>query len=150
MPNIATALKAEISRVARKELRAETDSLRKAVTGYRSEIAALKRRLQALEKQTKRLGKGSAVPTRPVDEADDADGKHRFSAKGFAANRARLRLSAADYGKLLGVSQLSVYKWESGKVRPRAGYLPAIAEVRKLGKKEAAVRLGKSPMEAED
>jgi hypothetical protein len=44
MPNIASLLKAEISRVARKEIRAEITALRKAATTHRSEIAALKRR----------------------------------------------------------------------------------------------------------
>jgi len=44
MPNIATLLKTEISRVARKELRGESQALKKAVSAHRSEIAALKRR----------------------------------------------------------------------------------------------------------
>lgn len=49
MPNIAQALKEEIARLARKELRANTDSLKRVVTTYRSEIAALKRRVEQLE-----------------------------------------------------------------------------------------------------
>jgi transcriptional regulator with XRE-family HTH domain len=55
--------------------------------------------------------------------------------------RKRLGLSAADLGLLLGVSALSVYKWEQGKARPRAKYLEAIADLRGIGKREAAVRL---------
>ena len=54
MPDIASTLKAEISRIARKELRAETEPIKKAVAGYRKEIAALKRRIEALERQQKR------------------------------------------------------------------------------------------------
>ena len=42
MSNIASLLKTEISRVARKEVRAETLGLKKAVSVYRAEIAALK------------------------------------------------------------------------------------------------------------
>jgi hypothetical protein len=45
MPNIATILKAEILRLARKEVRSEVEGLKKASTLYRSEIAALKRRV---------------------------------------------------------------------------------------------------------
>jgi transcriptional regulator with XRE-family HTH domain len=44
--------------------------------------------------------------------------------------------------KLLGVSTLSVYKWESGKTRPRAKQIEAIATLRRMGKREAAQRLG--------
>ena len=40
-----------------------------------------------------------------------------------------------------GVSALSVYKWESGKTRPRARQLEAIASLRKMGKREAQARL---------
>ena len=48
MSNIATVLKAEISRIARKEIRAETESLKTQSTHYRSQIAALKRQLADL------------------------------------------------------------------------------------------------------
>jgi transcriptional regulator with XRE-family HTH domain len=44
--------------------------------------------------------------------------------------------------KLLGVSALSVYKWESGKTRPRAKQIEAIATLRGMGRREAAKRLG--------
>ncbi len=57
MPNIATVLKEEIARVARKETRADTQQLKKASAHYRSDIATLKRRIAALEKLVGRLGK---------------------------------------------------------------------------------------------
>lgn len=139
MPNIAALLREEITRLARKELRSNTESLKKAVAGYRSEIASLKRRIDTLERQAKRTAKVVAR-VQPVQESN-GDTKHRFSAKGLATHRQRLGLSAADYGALLGVSSLSVYKWESGQARPRAKYLPAIAAVRSMGKREAAARL---------
>lgn len=140
MPNIASVLKSEIARVARKELRGETEALKKSNAHYRAQIAELKRRLQSLEQQVKRLGKpaGRAAPA-----ADESAGgaSIRFSAKGFAAQRQRLGLSAAALAKILGVSQLSVYKWEGGKARPRARQLEAIAALRGMGKREAAARL---------
>jgi len=137
MPNIANAFKAEISRLARKELRSETDSLKKAVASYRSEIAALKRRVAQLEKQARR------TPKAVRDDAADmpSDASIRFRADGFAQHRQRLGLTAAQMAKLLGVSALSVYKWETGKTKPRARQLPAIAAVRKMGKREVAERL---------
>lgn len=138
MPNIAQALKSEIGRLARKELRAETDSLRKAVAAYRKEIAALKRRMETLERQQKKVAK--AVPQEPPEEPED-EMHLRFRALGFAQHRKRLGLSAREMGLLLDASPLSVYKWETGQTRPRAKHLAAIANVRKLGKREAAKRL---------
>jgi DNA-binding transcriptional regulator YiaG len=140
MPNIAAILKSEISRVARKEVRAETSSLKKAASAYRSEIAALKRRTHALEQQLRHLGKISAKAAPPAASTESPD-KLRFSAKGFASMRRRLGLSAADCGLLVGTSSQSIYNWEEGKVRPRAKHLPAIAALRTLGKREAAARV---------
>jgi DNA-binding transcriptional regulator YiaG len=141
MPNIGSVLKSEISRVSRKEVRGETQALKKSVSQYRAQIADLKRRMQALEQQVKRLGK---VTTRIAPQAAgeaEPESHLRFSAKGLAAQRKRLGLSAAAVAKLLGVSALSVYKWESGKTRPRAKQIEAIATLRGMGKREAAQRL---------
>jgi DNA-binding transcriptional regulator YiaG len=142
MPNVASILKSEIARVARKEVRGGTLHLHKAVSSYRSEIAALKRRAQALEQQLRRLSKGNPKGNGRASAAvDDDDGGamqgFRFSAKGLASHRKRLGLSAHDCGLLLGASGQSIYKWEDGKARPRAKHLPAIAALRQLGKKQA-------------
>ena len=140
MPNVASILKSEISRVARKEVRGETLALKKAVSVYRSEIAALKRRASAVEQLLRRLAKGqSKVPASP--EVAQDPGKYRFSAKGLASQRQRLGLSAEQCGLLLGASSQSVYNWEQGKTRPLARHLPAIAAVRGMSKKDAATRL---------
>jgi DNA-binding transcriptional regulator YiaG len=140
MPNIASILKAEISRVARKEVRGEIQSLKKATASYRSEIARLKRRTEALEKQVKRLGKGGGAARSQQDDEEQGP-RLRFSAKGLASQRRRLGLSAEACGALVGATGQSVYKWESGKIRPRARHLPAIAALRKMGRREAAARL---------
>jgi len=142
MPNIGTVLKSEISRVSRKEVRGETQGLKKSISQYRAQIADLRRRMQTLEQQVKRLGKFSARAAPAAAAAEEPASNVRFSAKGLANHRRRLGLSAAAMAKLLGVSALSVYKWESGKVRPRARQIEAIASLRGLGKKEAAQRLG--------
>ncbi len=140
MPNIASIFKAEIARVARKEVRSEVDGLRKASTAYRSEIAALKRRTQDLEQELRRLGKALPKPTLKL-VAEPTTGKGRFSAKGLVTLRQRLGLSANDLGLLVGASGQSVYNWEAGEVRPRDKHLPAIAALRTMGKKEVAARL---------
>lgn len=140
MANIASVLKSEISRVARKEVRAETLALKKAVATYRAEIASLKRRTQGLEQEVRRLRKTTAQVTPPAENETPAQ-TLRFSAHGLAAQRKRLALSAHDFGLLVGTTGQSIYKWEAGKARPRARLLPAIAALRTMGKKEAAARL---------
>jgi DNA-binding transcriptional regulator YiaG len=140
MPNIASILKSEISRVARKEVRGEIASLKKASNAHRAEIAALKRRTQSLEQELRRLAKTSPKPV-TAGAADQPSRALRFSAKGLASQRKRLGLSADDCGLLLGASGQSIYNWEAGSARPRDKHLPAIAALKMLGKKEAAARL---------
>ena len=140
MPNIGTVLKSEISRVSRKEVRGETQGLKKSVAQYRAQIADLKRRMQSLERQVSRLGKVTAQSA-GVDVVEEPARQIRFSAKSLLAQRRRLGLSAAALARLLGVSALSVYKWESGNTRPRAKQIEAIAALRSMGKREVAQRL---------
>lgn len=139
MTNFAAQLKAEISRIARKEIRAETQGFKKASAQYRSDIAALKRRVASLEKSLAKLSKGNPGARSKVDDTEAS--ALRFRADGFASLRKKLGLSAAEMAALLGVSAQSVYHWEAGKSRPRASQLSAIAAVRQLGKREAAARL---------
>jgi len=140
MTNLASLLKTEISRVARKEVRAETASLKKAVGVDRAEIAALKRCTRALELELRRLSKVRAKAV-PIEAQAPFAQTLRFTAKGLASQRRRLGLSAMDMGLLVGASGQSIYNWEEGKARPRAKHLPAIAALRTMGKKEAATRL---------
>lgn len=141
MTTLAVALKDEIRRLARKEIKAHTGPTAQAVGQYRREIAKLKRnsreqerRIAFLEAQErKRLGK----PELSNGAVDDA----RFSARSVKAQRARIGLSAADYAKLVGVSGLTIYNWEHGKTRPRKEQLASLVALRGIGKRQAIAKL---------
>jgi len=140
MPNIGTLLKEEISRLARKELRGEVEGIKKASAQYRRNIAALKRQVATLERQVSLLGKKTLnAPATPPTDSDAT--RVRFVAKGLRSHRDRLGLSAADYGKLAGVTAQSVYNWEHETARPRGQQLATLAALRGVGKKEAQARL---------
>lgn len=132
MPNIAAVLKSEIARLARKEVRSATGVLKRTVASQRSQIAGLKKQIAELEQKLRR-----ATNVVEASASDEAPSKLRFSAKGLASQRKRLGLSAHDLGLLFGVSGQSIYHWEAGKARPRAGQMPAIVALRKLGRRQA-------------
>lgn len=147
MPNIASVFKAEITRLARKEVRENSDGLKKAVAAHRAEIADLKRRIRTLEATVKRIARSPiASPVRsrrsaPGEAAESDSTGLRFRAKGMAANRKRLGMSASDFGLLVGTTGQSIYAWEAGKAKPRPQALAAIAALRGIGKREAEAKL---------
>ena len=138
MSNVASVLKEEFARVARKEIRREIATLKKASAAYRSEIASLKRRVQETERLLRAAGRGVRSAAPATGEAEPAAQGTRFSAKSMASQRRRLGLSAAECGLLVGASAQSIYNWEEGKARPRAQHLPAIFALRNLGRREAS------------
>jgi DNA-binding XRE family transcriptional regulator len=137
MSTLAITLKAEITRLARKEARATSTALGKAAIAHRRQIASLKRRMQELETGLRRAVRQSEAG--PAVRTTDANGeKLRFRASGFAAHRKRLGLSAAEAGAFFGVSAQTIYNWEGGTARPRKPVLRTIAAFRRLGKRQAS------------
>ena len=159
MANLASALKEEIGRLARKEVRQQTAGTAKTAARCERDIAALKRQIEDLQRKlsslrtqdtpdptpSKKTTSKKAATKKQAAKAASGSGKQssraRFSAKGLKANRVRLGLSADNYGKLVGVSGLSIYNWEQGKARPRESSIAALMAIRGLGKREAAKRL---------
>lgn len=144
MPNIVAVLRQEISRLARKEGRSHTRGLQKASAQYRRDVAALKRDVAQLRAELARLKRGVAkAPVLASAMEATADGRQgkRFSAKGLRTQRARLDLSAGDYGKLVGVTGHTIYSWEHGSSRPRASQVARLVPLRGIGKREALARL---------
>ena len=169
MANLTTVLKEEIVRTARKEIRQQTAEAAKAAAEHRREVAALKRQVQDLErtvsalrgqaaskpaepkakkaskkKAGKKEGQGQKAATKPAATASASAPRKprvRFSGKALQMHRKRLGLSADNYGKLIGVSGLSIYNWEKEEARPREGSVAALMQIRGIGKREAGKRL---------
>jgi len=137
MTTLAIALKDEIRRLARKEIKAQTGILARAAVRYRREIARLKEKQREHEKKIAfletQLHKTGYSPT----VVAELNGNSRFSARSVKAQRSRTGLSAADYAKLVGVSPLTIYNWEHNKSRPRKEQFAALVALRGLGKREA-------------
>lgn len=140
MSKMATVLKDEIARLAKREVNVQVRKLRKANAQYRRDIAELKRQADALSKQVSFLEQQERKRVEKGAPESKAEGK-RFSARGLRTHRQKLGLSAADYAKLVGVSAQTIFSWEHGKSRPRDPQLASLVAVRDLGKREAHQRL---------
>jgi DNA-binding transcriptional regulator YiaG len=142
MPNLAAVLRQEICRLAKREVKVQTSATRQAVARFRGDIAGLKRQSREQAKEIAFLkGQERNCVGRPSAKAEEPPENVRFSPRSVKAQRRRLRLSAADYGKLAGVSGLTIYHWEHGQARPRKERLAALAAIRGLGRREALGKL---------
>lgn len=140
MANIGALLKAEITRLCRREIRKEMAVVRKATVSSRHHIAALRKQVGALEQKAAQLAKRAGTPA-TSSPAGLPDRPVRFVAKGLKSLRKRLGLSAAQLALLVGVSEQSVYNWETKKATPRKEQFAAIIALRGIGKREARQRL---------
>ncbi len=117
MANVMKELKAEISRIARSEIKTALAPIKSVNAAQRKYIADLRRQVADLEKENKAQARqleklGAAVP-QPEPEEDL--GRAWITAAGIRSMRKRLKLSQKAFAELAGVSLPTVANWESSK-----------------------------------
>ena len=140
MPDIASVLKQEITRLARKEVAATARQQSKQIQSLKATTRNLRDQVVTLEKTVSRLSREISRASQSQAEAAP-DRVIRISPKSIKSHRRRLKLSQAQMAKLLGVSTASVGFWESGRASPRGKNRQAIAELRQMGARDAKVLL---------
>jgi DNA-binding transcriptional regulator YiaG len=147
MSNIAKALKAEISRISRKEAKSATGPIAKSNIDLKKTVLDLKKRLAALEKENKRL-LGGVKKEMPVSapEPSEETKKARITSTTVRSLRKRLGLSQSEFGKLAGVTTGAVYLWENkeGPLNLRDKTKAALLSIKGMGAREAKEKLGKA------
>ena len=140
MQSLVHALRNEITRLAKKEVKGQITALRAASARYRREIAELKRVTKDLEDRLAHIEQQERRRVKKPPSPQLAEGT-RFSPRGLKSHRAKLGLSAEDYGLIAGVSGQMIYKYERGETKPRRAQLAKLVAVRDLAKREAGRRL---------
>ena len=150
MANVVKILKAEIARISKKEAKSATQAIGKSNTWLRKIVADLKKRVVLLEKENRRLGAAmKKYQVAQPERVEQEEGKKvRFTSKGIRALRKKLRLSQADFGKLLGTTPGAVHLWEKkiGALNLRDKTKASLLSIRDLtvrDAKEKLVELGK-------
>ena len=143
MPDFKLTFQEEVRRLARKEVKAASETL----AAQQKTIRELTKRIDALEKKQAVL----VVPKadKPAEDVVPAkSGKARFSPKTIIKFRKKYGISQKGFAALLGVATFTVSHWELGKNRPRATQVAAISALTKLGKRKVAALLAeKAPAE---
>jgi DNA-binding transcriptional regulator YiaG len=144
MPNLAQSLKAEITRISRKEIKSSIIPLHHANVALKKTVAELKKRIAALESGNKPLSpSGKAAPERPGEALTEAAGKARITARSIKSLREKLDLSQDQFAKLIGISRQNVFVMEhkQGRLKVRKATLANILSIKDIGKREAKARL---------
>ena len=136
MGKVEEALKAEITRLTRKELRATVLPLIK-------EVRQLKRIVSGLSKTLAGLGRGAAAQAQRRQigtaklEAGTEEVKAARISPGVVKNlRKKLGVNQEKLAIILGVSPGAVAAWEQGRAKPRGKNKKALVALRRLGKRE--------------
>jgi DNA-binding transcriptional regulator YiaG len=145
MPNIAKVLREEIQRLAKRQARAELRPVRRDHVRLKKIVADLRRQMAALNRTSRELVKKvtPVVAIKETEKATERAAKLRPTSKSLKRLRARLGVTQAQFGKLLGVSGQAVVQWASkeGRIRRRKTTLSALAGIQDIGKRDAWRRL---------
>ena len=144
MSNLMKELKAEIARLARKEIKQALAPAKPVTAAQRGLIADLRRQVNAMQKELNTLKKSVPAPGKAVLAKTEPAGRFWITGPGVKALRKRLGLTQADLARLAGVSGPAVVQWEkkSGKIGLRKATAGKLQEIRGMGKKQAAEVLG--------
>ena len=144
MSNVMNELKSEISRLARREAKQVVAPVQKASANYRGLIAALRKQIDALQSEVASLRRAVPKTEKVLRASQEPAGRFWISGKGVKTLRKRLGLTQAQFGNLVGVSAVTVVKWEAheGKVNLRKAAAGKLQGLRGIGKRQAAEMLG--------
>ena len=137
MGRVEEAVRSEIMRLMRKELRSVVLPLGK-------EVRQLKRGMGQLNKSVARLERVVAAQVREAEarkallEVPEEEAKRaRLSANLIRALRTRLGITQGQLAVLVGVSAGAVTQWEQGMISPRGQHRATLVALRKFGRRDA-------------
>lgn len=139
MGKLDAVLRAEITRLARKELKAVAGPLQKQIRELSRQVRGLSVRASQLERRASRTQKvqqpeRSADLSAPPEEVE----RSRLSGGLIRKLRRKLSLTQAQLAGLIGVSPAAVQSWEQNIARPAGENRAGIVALRKLGRREVA------------
>ena len=150
MSNILKELKAEITRLARKEIKGELAQVKKINATQRGLIAGLRKQVDAMQKELNGLKKAVPSPRKALVAKAEPEGRFWITGRGVKTLRTRLGLTQKQFADLAGMSSQAVVLWEKnkGKVNLRKSAAGKLQEIRGLKKRDVAGMLGKAKPKA--
>ena len=146
--NAMSVLKAEISRLAKKEAKAVVSPVQKASANYRGLIAGLRKQVASLQKEVTLLKRAVPKADKVLGAKTEPEGRFWITGQGVKAMRRRTGLTQEKFGKLVGVSVPTVVNWEKAKGKVEIRRKETMARIQSLkgkGKREVAAMMPEEP-----
>lgn len=135
MGKVESIFKAEINRLAKKEVRAAFLPLRREVRQMRLKLSGLAKNLSSLNLLAQQF-QAQESQKRHLEASPEEVKASRFSPARIVGLRKKLGLSQRELALLAGVSTGAVGLWEKGKFAPTSKKKSALVALRKLGKRD--------------
>ena len=147
MAKIEDVIKAEIMRLARREVRAVFRPLKREVWQMSAKLASLSKGIASLNRTAKELHLEEAKPK--LEATPEEVKASRLSPERITRLRKKLGISQREMGILLGASLGAVLSWEKGKSKPKPEKKAALVALRKMRKRDVKKLLALKVEESE-
>jgi DNA-binding transcriptional regulator YiaG len=136
MGKVESTIKAEIMRLAKREVRSSFFPLRREVYALKLKLSNLIKSFTAMERQAKEVIQEQAKKKLVLQATPEEVKISRLTPQRIRLLRNKIGISQKDVGTLLDVSTGTVGFWEKGKFAPSAQKKAALIALRKMGKRE--------------
>ena len=136
MGKLESALREEITRLARKVTRSVQSRTVEDVRRLKNRVATLQTEIATLRRECAREVSRSRMAEATKSIKEKGAKQARLSPGLIQKLRKRLKISQSDMAVLLGVSTSAVGFWESGKAQPRPDMKARIVALRNLGRRD--------------
>lgn len=135
MGKVERTIRSEISRLARKEVRATLLPLKRELRVARRNISVLKKTVAALDRATRERMRGEQGKKFQIEASPEEVKASRFTPQRIRTLRQRLGISQKQLALLAKVSIGAVGSWEKGKFEPKGDKKAVLLGLRKLKKR---------------
>jgi DNA-binding transcriptional regulator YiaG len=137
MGRVEEAVRSEIMRLVRKELRSVVLPLGKEVRQLKRGMGQLTRSVAGLERVMAAQVREAEARKDRLEVSEEEARTARLSGRLIRALRTRLGISQGQLAVLVGVSTGAVAQWEQGMISPRGQHRAKLVALRKLGRRDA-------------
>jgi DNA-binding transcriptional regulator YiaG len=137
MGKVEGVLKAEMVRLAKREMKKSFVPLNQDVRSLKGVISQLRKTVSGLQRFVAQQEKEAKGQKGPLEAPPEEVKKARFSPRLMKSLRKRLGVTQKEMATLAGVTVGAIYQWEKGIFEPRGEKKKVLVALRKLRRREA-------------